>query len=55
MRTVIIEVRHKLVMKIDEGVEVAHVIDELDCTFEPSDHATVEDSEMLDYEIKDSR
>ena len=54
-RTVTVEVRVKLVMKVDEGVEIAEVVDEMDYKFSLPDNATLDDSEILDYEVKDSR
>jgi len=52
---VTVEVRVKLVMKVDEGVEIAEVVDEMDYKFSLPDNATLDDSEILDYEVKDSR
>jgi len=54
-RTVTVELKVKLVLKVDEGVEIAEVLDELDYQFSPPDNATLDDSEILDYDVKDSR
>ena len=54
-RTVAVELKVKLVMKVDEGVEISEVINELDYQFDLPDSATLEDSEILDHEVKDSR
>lgn len=55
-RTVTVEVKVKLTMKVDEGTEVAEVVQELDYNFEDNTgHATIEDTEILDYDVKDSR
>jgi hypothetical protein len=55
-RTVTVEVKVKLLMKVDEGVEVSEVIQEMDCNFQDqSGFATIEDTEILDHEVKDSR
>ena len=54
-RTVTVELKVKLVMKVDEGAEIAEVIDEMDYQFGLPDNATLEDSEILDHEVKDSR
>ena len=51
-RTVTVEMKVKLVMKVDEGVEVAEVINEMDYEFSLPDNAMLEDSEILDYEAK---
>lgn len=54
-RTVTIELKVRLLMKIDEGVEVGEVVNEMDYEFTPPDNTTLYDSEILDYEVKDSR
>jgi hypothetical protein len=54
-RTVTVEAKVKLVMKVDDGVEIAEVIDEMDYQFDLPDNATLEDSEILGYEVADSR
>jgi hypothetical protein len=54
-RIVTVEVKIKLVMKVDEGVEVAEVLDEMGYEFDLPSNATLDDSELLDHEVKDSR
>jgi hypothetical protein len=54
-RTVTVEVKVKLVMKVNEGVEIAEVVDEMDYRFNLPSTASLDDSEILDYEVKDSR
>jgi len=55
-RTVEVDLKVKLTMKVDEGTEVQQVVDELDYSFDDqTGHATVEDTEILDHEVKDSR
>ena len=54
-RTVVVEVNVKLVMKVDEGVDLSEVIDEMDYDFTLPDNATLDDSEILGFEVKDSR
>ena len=54
MRTVTVELKLKLLMKVDEGVRVSDIVDDMDCTFKLPDNATFEDSEILDYEVKDT-
>ena len=55
-RKVTIEVRTKLLICIDEGVEVSEVMDEMDYDYsDMTGKADVENCEILDYEITDSR
>jgi hypothetical protein len=55
-RDVIVEVTVKLKMKIDEGTEVGDVVSELDYHFaDQTGNATVEDTEITDHEVKDSK
>lgn len=53
-RTVTIELKMKLVISVDKGIEIAEVVDEMDYAFSLPDNATLQDSEILDYEVKDS-
>ena len=57
MRTVTVNVIVKIRMRIDEGIEVGDAIDEMDYEFNPSDDHSVivEDTEILDYEVIDSK
>lgn len=55
-RKVEVELKVKVSMVIDEGVEVSEIVNEME--YECSDtttKATIEDTEILDYEVKDSR
>lgn len=55
-RKVTVELKVKLLLRVDEGVEVSEVINELDYNFtDNTDKATIEDTEILDYEVTDSR
>lgn len=55
-RDVIAEVTVKLKMKVDEGTEVGNVVDEFDYNFnDQTGHATVEDAEITNYEVLDSK
>lgn len=54
-RTVTVELTVKLVMRVDEGVEIANVIDEIDYAFNLPDTASLDESEILDYKVQDSR
>jgi hypothetical protein len=55
-RKVTVELKIKVTMDVDEGVEIGDIISELD--YEISDtttQATIQDTEILDYEVTDSR
>lgn len=55
-RKVEVEIKVKLSIAVDDGVEVGHIIDELEYDFaDTTTQATIEDTEILDYEVKDSR
>lgn len=55
-RKVTVHVTMKLVINMDEGIEVGDVIDEMERTFTSNtDGADIEDDEMLDYEVTDSK
>jgi hypothetical protein len=55
-RKVTVEVKIKLVIRIDEGTEVSQVIDEMDYRFnDTTGSATIEDTEILDQEVTDSK
>lgn len=55
-RKVTVEVKFRLQLVADEGVEVKEIMDELDCSFvDNTDRATVVGDEMLDYTITDSK
>ena len=57
MRTVTVTVVVKIRMSMDEGIEIGDAIDEMEYEFNPSeDHSvTVEDTEILDHEVVDSK
>ena len=53
---VTVEVTFSMSININEGVALSRIMDELDYEFrETTTQATLENTEMLDYEIKDSR
>jgi len=55
MRKVTVEVKIKLLLSIDEGIEVSEVVNELEYEFtDITGKATVEDTEIIDYEVTDS-
>jgi hypothetical protein len=56
MRKVYVDITVKLVLEIDEGIELGEVINELDYNFTSTiDSATVVDSEIDNFEITDSK
>lgn len=56
MRTVAVKVEAKLTMKVDEGVEISQIIDEIEYDFsDTTTRATIEDAEITGYEVVDSR
>ncbi len=56
MRTVTVKVETKLTMKVDEGVEISEIINEMEYNFfDTTTNATIEDTEITDFEVVDSR
>jgi hypothetical protein len=57
MRKVTVEVKVKLVINMDEGLEVSDVIDEMEYDFTANNEgaAYIEDMEILDHEVTDSK
>lgn len=56
MRKVTLKLQMRVVMSVDEGVDIAEVVNELD--YQISDTTTaadILDTEILDYEIEDSK
>lgn len=55
-RTVTVEVKVKLTMKVDEGTEIQTIIDEMDYDFtDTTGSADIEDTQILNHEVTDSR
>lgn len=55
-RKVYVEVKVRLIIRQDEDVELSQIIDEIDCDFtDRTGKADIEDYEILDYEIEDSK
>ena len=55
-RKVYVNVTVRLIMRVDEGVNVTNVLDEMTYAFDLNNSgATLEDSELKDYEITDSK
>ena len=56
MRTVNVKVVVNLVIKADEDIEIGEIMDELEYNFtDTTTKAEVEDSEMVDYHVTNSR
>ena len=56
MRKVTVKLEMKIVMSVDEGMEISEVIQELD--YQVTDTTTaadIMDTEILDYEVIDSK
>jgi len=52
MDKVYVEVKVKLIIRTEPGVDIGNVIDEMDYSFESTtEDANIEDTEILDYEI----
>jgi hypothetical protein len=55
-RKVYVEVKVKLVLNMNEGIEVSEVLDEMDYDFTSNhDGADILDMEILDHEVTDSK
>lgn len=56
MRTVTLTIQVKAVIKVDEGVEVGEIINELNYNFaDTTTKADIEDTEIVGYTVHDSR
>ena len=56
MRKITLTLEMRVVMSVDEGIEVAEVMDELDYTIsDTTTAADILDTEIVDYEVTDSR
>ena len=56
MRKVYVDVKVRLVINMDEGMEVSDVIDDIDYGFiSQTDGATVEDESIEHFEVVDSK
>jgi len=56
MRKVTIKLEMRMLMSVNEDIEIAEVIDELDYRFnDTTTVADVLDTEIIDYEVIDSR
>jgi hypothetical protein len=56
MRTVVVEVKAKLIIDMDEGIEVSEVINKMNYSFNSNtEDADISDTEILDFEVIDSK
>ena len=56
MRKVYVNVKTRLIIEMDEGIEVAEVLDNMDYNFTSNnDEAEITDTEIKDYEVIDSK
>lgn len=56
MRKVYVEVKVKLIINADDGVEIGEIIQEMDYGFtSQTDGADIVDTEIKDFEVTDSK
>ncbi len=56
MRTVTVKVEVKLTMKVDEGVEISEIIEEMEYNFsDTTTRADIEDAVIEEFEVVNSR
>ena len=56
MRKVEVEIKIRLSIRADENVDIGTVINEMDYNFtDTTTQADIEDTEILDYDVTDSR
>lgn len=56
MRKVTIKLEMRVVMSVNEGIEISEVVNELDCQVsDTTTAADILDTEITDYEIVDSK
>lgn len=56
MRNVIVELKIKLLIKMDDESQLDDIINELDYSFtDTTENANVQDTEIIDYELIDSK
>ena len=56
MRKVYIKLQVSLIMLVDEGQEINEVVNELEYKFaDTTGSATIEDSQIVDFEVEDSK
>ena len=56
MRKVTIKLEFQVILSVNEGIEIAEVINELDYQFtDTTTEADIVDAQMTDYEVTDSK
>lgn len=56
MRKVTIKLGMRIVMSVNEGIEISQVVNEMDCQInDTTTAANILDTEIIDYEIEDSK
>lgn len=56
MRKVTVKLEMRIVMSVDEGVEISHVVNELDYQInDTTTAADILDTEITDFEVEDSK
>jgi len=56
MRKVTLTLQMRVVMSVDEGIEISRIVDELDYTFnDTTTAADILDTEIIDYDVLDSK
>jgi hypothetical protein len=56
MRKVTVELKVKVLMVVDEGIEISEIVNGLDCQIcDTTTAADIEDAEITGYEVIDSR
>ena len=56
MRKVTIKLEVRVVISVNEGIEISQVVNEMDCQIKDTTTAAdVLDTEIIDYEIEDSK
>ena len=56
MRKVILKLEMRIVMSVDEGIEISEVVNALDCEVnDTTTAANILDTEITNYEIEDSK
>jgi hypothetical protein len=55
-RRVYVEVKVKLIMDVEEGVSIDHIISDMDYDFSfEGEEATINDTEIIDFVVTDSK
>jgi hypothetical protein len=55
MRKVVVLAQVKITLNVDEGVEISELMSGLECVLQDDDNGNVDDTEIVDYEVADSK